>query len=189
MSTPSPLKEKAVRSPQKRPQPKPKRQPTLEPTSPPKANIGKLKGAGSSSIPSIKVLNTPVKAASTSNKRKKPTADNTNNNIINLISDDDGKFVNNYIKKNGESHMQTVAFMHSKRKIQQLEGQLEGPKNKIHELQLQIMKLENKKMLHAQVEAELVCRAQQPGPLASASAEYFPVVNPCNNAHIINNPT
>ncbi|CCO34865.1 hypothetical protein BN14_08974 [Rhizoctonia solani AG-1 IB] len=189
MSTPSPLKEKAVRSPQKRPQPKPKRQPTLEPTSPPKANIGKSKGAGSSSTPSIKVLNTPVKAALTSNKLKKPTADNINNNIINLISDDDGEFVNKYIKKNGESHMQTVTFMHLKRKIQQLEGQLEGPKNKIRELQLQIMKLENKKMLHAQVEAELVCCAQQPGPLSSASVEYFPVVNPCNNAHIINNPT
>ncbi|KAF8751062.1 hypothetical protein RHS01_08790 [Rhizoctonia solani] len=150
------------------------------------------------SRPSFK---TPVKLeAGPSNKRKAPSSAQANrddrskkamlepkpigwrvepkalssNNIIDLILDNNGEFISNYLKRQEEGNFKTIAYMQLGWKVQQLEKQLAKAHQRIRKLKLKLIEHKLNKRVQERVKEALAQRAQPPAtPASSVPMQYF----------------
>ncbi|KAF8697718.1 hypothetical protein RHS03_07720, partial [Rhizoctonia solani] len=98
----------------------------------------------------------------------------SSNNIIDLISDDNGEFISSYLKQQEEGNFKTIAYMQLGWKVQQLEKQLAKAHQKIRKLKLKLIEYKLNKKVQERVEEALAQRALAPtAPAGSAPMQYF----------------
>ncbi|EUC62818.1 hypothetical protein RSOL_456650, partial [Rhizoctonia solani AG-3 Rhs1AP] len=187
--------------PRKRPDMKPKRQPTPEQGAP-STTPNKSKATGASNTPSVDVANRLAKSnkrkavdegdrearKASSSKKQLAKPKESDEDIINLVSDDDDRFVSSYIDKKSEGNMASIAFMDHKRKIQRLESKLEDANAKNRALEIEIINLKQDAKVQELVKAELAKyhpQRLQPLPTNPTPAH---LDNPFDPNHPFNQP-
>ncbi|QRW24361.1 hypothetical protein RhiXN_11273 [Rhizoctonia solani] len=105
--------------------------------------------------------------------RPEPKA-SSSNNIIDLISDNNGEFISSYLKQQEEGNFETIAYMQSGWKVQQLKKQLAKAHQKIRKLKLKLIEYKLNKKVQERVEEALAQRALAPtAPAGSAPMQYL----------------
>ncbi|KAF8761069.1 hypothetical protein RHS01_01229 [Rhizoctonia solani] len=114
--------------------------------------------------------------------RVKPKA-SSSNNIIDLISDDNGEFISNYLKRQEEGNFKTIAYMQLGWKVQQLEKQLAKAHQRIRKLELKLIEHKIDKRVQERVKEALAQHAQPPAtPASSVPMQYF-ATSGCKDTH------